>query len=295
MKPCIRYLAAVLLGTFLLPAQARWGDDSYDPAPAIADLDRDAQFDSFGLLSLLVSSTNGAVTAQQNFESGFAGGQALGDWIALGTTRMRIGFGASLDHINWQSRIGQVDPASSSYGLSHPHGTYGNAPGLTGDPRNYIADHYFLTADTAAGSATPAYLVVQFEQPVSSFALSMIDYANGTGGSSEFSLWNGSVAGEAVQLDGSAIHTAVWSVTGEQPDGSIDYFFGGGPFSSELPHLRQTFGLAVLRMDRPDASVGFDNFIAGVAPVPEPASYALMAAGLLMVGMGARRGRPQSL
>ena len=123
MRSFVRFLLVVCLSTFLIPAHAYWGDESYDPNPSLYDLDKDGQFDSFGLLTAVVLAGNKLTSNHENFESGFTTGQQLSNWVGLGITQVRFGFGSSLDQIQWQSRIGQVDPNSSQFGLNHPHGT----------------------------------------------------------------------------------------------------------------------------------------------------------------------------
>ena len=129
-------LLVAFLSTFLIPAHAYWGDESYDPNPSLFDLDKNAQFDAVGLLTAAVLAGNKLTVIKENFESGFTNRQKLSNWVGLGSTQARFGFGNSLDQIQLQSRIGQVDPNSSQFGLTHPHGTYGNAPGVLDNPRN---------------------------------------------------------------------------------------------------------------------------------------------------------------
>jgi hypothetical protein len=129
-----RVLSLVAVAAFLPSAHAAWGDVSYDPNPATIDEDQAALFDAFGLLTHVVSLSRGGTSARQDFESGFVDAQVLTDWVKLGDNRVRFGFGDSLQQIDWRSRIGQIDPGATAVGLFHPHGTYGNAADVAGDP-----------------------------------------------------------------------------------------------------------------------------------------------------------------
>lgn len=72
-------------------------------------------------------------------------------------------------------------------------------------------------------------------------------------------------------------------------DGSFDYLVAGGVVDPGLPYGRPGFNFVVLALDTTDATVGFDNFVAGIAPVPEPGIATLMGLGLLTLMVGARR------
>ena len=63
-------------------------------------------------------------------------------------------------------------------------------------------------------------------------------------------------------------------------DGAFEYWIGQGPFSQSGTHSRPDFNNAVLRLDTPDGSGGFDNLIIGGHDVPKPAVWSLLAAGL---------------
>jgi hypothetical protein len=280
-------LAATL---FTLPAYGAWGDVSYDPNPTLIDLDEAARYDAVGLLTTALSSSGARVRREtQKFESGFAAGQVLNDWVGIGGNQVRFGFGSSLGSVDWRARIGQIDPLAG-YGLTHPHGTYGNAPGVLGDPRNYIADHYFLTSDTAVGTPVPQYFVMQFESPINFLALTLLDYANQIGGLAHLDLYLGddlATASTVPIFRGSPDRT----VGADTLDGAIDYFVARGPYvgSSFPPRSLAPFNIAVLRLDTPDATVGFDNiFVART--VPEPGSIALLLGGLGLLA-ASRAGR----
>lgn len=272
------------------PAYGAWGDVSYDPNPTLIDLDEAARYDAVGLLTTALSSGGPRVRREtQNFESGFAAGQVLNDWVGIGGNQVRFGFGSSLGSMDWRARIGQIDPLAG-YGLTHPHGTYGNAPGVLGDPRNYIADHYFLTSDTAVGAPVPRYFVMQFESPINFLALTLLDYANQVGGLAHIDLYLGDdlATASTVPIFGNSPDRTVGADT---LDGAIDYFVASGPFVGSFPRplSRAPFNIAVLRLDTPDATVGFDNIFAA-RNIPEPGSIALLLGGLGLLA-ASRAGR----
>ncbi len=70
-------LLVAFLSTFLIPAHAYWGDESYDPNPSLFDLDKNAQFDAVGLLTAAVLAGNKLTVIKENFESGFTNRQKL--------------------------------------------------------------------------------------------------------------------------------------------------------------------------------------------------------------------------
>lgn len=284
------FLLLACLGTFLNPAHAAWGDESYDPNPSLFDLDKDAQFDSVALLTAAVLAGNGLTGNHLNFESGFTNGQQLGNWLGLDSTQVRFGFGSDLDQIQWQSRIGQIDPTSRQFGLTHPHGTYGNAPGILDNPRNYVVDHYFLTDDSQSAASSPRYFAIQFTTPVSFIEFAVINYAGATGGAAALTLWSGDTLSSAIQVEN--VNQAVTIPPGT-PGGDIRYFVGNGPAAIARPDTRPTFNFAVLSLDTTSSQVGFDNFTVGMAPVPEPEGYAMMLAGVGLLGLVARRARPR--
>ena len=263
---------------FTLPAYGAWGDVSYDPSPSLIDLDEAARFDAVGFLTYALTSGPGMRRATQNVESGFTTGQVLNDWVGIGGNQVRFGFGSSPGSVDWRARIGQIDPLAG-YGLTHPHGTYGNAPGVLGDPRNYIADHFFLTSDTAVGEPVPQYFVMQFESPINFLALAILDYANQVGGLAHLDLFLGDdlATASAVPIVGNSPNRTVGADT---PDGAIDYFIARGPYVGGPPDWPLApFNIAVLRLDTPDATVGFD-YIFTASSVPEPGSVALLLGGL---------------
>lgn len=262
-------------------ANAAWGDVGYDVNPALIDLDKSAQFDAFGLLTGLSAAAGGARPARQDFEQGFAAAQILSDWVALGDGRVRFGFGDSLSSIAWRSRVAQIDPNATHYGLAHPHATYGNVAGVDNQPRNYVADHYFLTAD---GTGVPQYFVMQFEQPVVFVGLSMIDFGNGVGGSSELTMLTGSDLATAVALPpGNNVGTRR-SIPAGEIDGSFDYFVAHGASSPQFPHQRPSFDFVVLRFDTIDPAFGFDNLIVARQALPASGSLPLLLSGLGLLG-----------
>ena len=283
MNNILRCSLAIILGAFMLPTHAAVGDVSYDPDPAIRDLDIDAQFDTLAILSHAVLSGGTLTRAQQNFESGFSSGQVLNSWVTLGGTRMRFGFGESLDQIQWQSVVGQIDPGSSTYGLNHPMGTYGNAPGVNNDPRNYVADHYFLSSGKTTGST---YFVVETEQPVSFIGFTMSDYASGVGGTFKIRLLSGNSLVDALDIPN--VRNTEGTVDAGVADGSFRGVIGSSPLLDQSNH-RSPFNFVALRLDTPDATVGFDNFIVGIAPVPEPDAWAMLITGLSLLGLAGRR------
>ncbi|HNK04783.1 MAG TPA: PEP-CTERM sorting domain-containing protein [Accumulibacter sp.] len=130
----------------------------------------------------------------------------------------------------------------------------------TSVPQATVADHSFLTSDTPSGAAVSRYFAIQFESPISFFILTMIGYANGVGGVGPM-------------------------------DGDFEYSIGKGPFSQSEPRSRPDFNIAVLRLDTPDSSVGFDNLIIGGHDVPEPAAWSLLAAGLGLLSFSLAKGR----
>ncbi len=272
-----RVLCLAAVAAFLPSAHAAWGDVSYDPSPAKIDEDKAAQFDSFGLLLAAVVGSSGGPWpwARQDFESGFTGGQVLTDWVRLGDNRVRFGFGDSLAHIDWRGRIGQIDPGATGFGLTHPHGTYGNAAGVTGDPRNYIADHYFLTADSVAGAAKP-YFVMQFERPVVFVGLSVSDYT-GVGGSSRFDVLAGDDLASATALPEYDHRPDITWPPDVLEDGAFLHLVGSG--RRIVRNFRPSFNFAVLRLDPADATVGFDNVFV-INAVPQPSVLTLLLAGL---------------
>ena len=287
-------ISAVLLALCLntAPAVAAWGDTSYDPSPAVIDEDKAAQFDAFGLLAQVSGSAYGSSVHKQNFESGFAAGQHIDDWVTLGSTRMRFGAGSSLQSIQWQAAIGGIDPHASDFGLTHPRGTYGNAPGVLGQPRNYVADLHFLNF---APSAVPTYIVMQFEQPVSSLGFTMIDYAAGTGGNANISLWNGSTIDSLTALPLSNGRNGDQGLGPDEIDGDFRYWVAIGSYQTPLANQRPSFNFAILRLDAQDSSVGLDNFIVGISPVPEANACSMMVGGMMLLGLALRRRTRHSL
>ena len=274
----VLFLAAV--AAFFPSAHAAWGDVSYDPNPAKIDEDQAAQFDAIALLAQAIAVSLDRTWVRQDFESGFTSGQVLTDWVRLGDNRVRFGFGDSLARIDWRSRIGQIDTGATEFGLFHPHGTYGNAAGVVGDPRNAIADHYFLTADAVLGAAQP-YFVMQFERPIVFLELSISDYTSGVGGSTRFDVLVGDDLASAVALPEYGHRPDLIWPPDLLIDGGFLHLIGMGKFDrspSASDHL-PSFNFAVLRLDPADATVGFDNLIV-VNAVPQPGVLALLLAGL---------------
>lgn len=282
MRKLSKSVLAFCLSFLAVPSYAAWGDNSYNQNPAMFDEDKNAQWDVIGFLTNTVINLSSRERATQNFETGFTVGQQLNTWIAFGSTRVRFGFGDTLGAVQWNSAIGGVDPNSTQFGLTHPHGTYGNAPGVTDSARNYVADLHFLTQATT--TPTPAYFVMQFERPISFIGFNIIDYAAGSGGGAALTLWNGNSLGNLTQLGGERNLTLPVG----QPDGDIQFFLGEGPTSYGYPNYT-TFNFAILHLDTPDSTIGFDNFTAAMTPVPEPATYSLLAMGLLSLGVCRRR------
>jgi hypothetical protein len=281
-KPLLFVLAACLCSVNL-PAQAAWGDDSYDPSPTKFDLDKDAQFDLVGIITSLIISGRRLSAGKQNFESGFSSGQVLNDWIPIGPVQARFGFGSSPDQVHWQSVIGQIDPSKDQFGVDHPHGTYGNAPGVADDPRNYVVDHKFLSA--GLGAPTPDYFVIEFKAPVSFVGFTLINTTAQTEVIAGLTLWRGDSLASAVQIDNIAGSKAI--PAGESA-GDFSFAIGIGKAGVDAPYLLPTFNFAVLHVNAPDTALGFDNFVAAV-PVPEPDSYAMLLAGLGLFGWLRRR------
>lgn len=288
MRSFVNWLLVACLGTFLIPAHAHWGDDSYDPNPSLFDLDNDAQFELFGLVTAVLLNVRELTDNKENFESGFTNGQQLSNWIELGSTQARFGFGSGLDQIQWQSSIGQVDPNSSQFGLTHPHGTYGNAPGVFDNPRNFVVDHYFLTGNSQSAPSEPSYFVIQFQKPVSFISFALLNYAGETGGTASLTLWSGDSLSTAIEINNGIGRKA--TIPAGTPSGDINYFIGNGKAAIDYPYTLPTFNFAVLSMDTSNTQVGFDNFTVGIAPVPEPERYAMLLAGLSLLGFVTRRG-----
>lgn len=277
MKLRSKLVLSVLMASGICPAYAAWGDVSYSPNMTKYDEEIVAQYDLFGLLSQVVLYP--LSSASQNFEAGFASGQTINDWVALGSTRVRFGFGETLNSVQWTSSIGTIDPTASDFGLSHPQGPYGNVEGVLDQPRNYVADLHYLTA--ASGSPSPGYFVMQFEEPVSFLSFAMIDYAS-PGATFSMTLWNGDNLGNLRQVAENGTFNEDRTVFDDRLEGSFDYLvsdaqrqFPGGP--------RSTFSYAIVKLDATDATVGFDNITVGIAPVPEPETYSLMGLGLVAI------------
>lgn len=264
-------ICLLCLSIFNPPAHAAPGDDSFDPNPDVSELNRDAQFDSFTLLSYVISTPN---RYSQNFESGFTPGQQLSSWFSLGGMQMRVGFGANINSISWTSRIGGIDASSNTYGLTHPHGTYGNAPGVLSPARNYVNDLNFLTYD---GASPPGYLVMQFNAPITFLSFGLTDYADGVGGNVDFSIWNGTDLQNLTQV----ANTTHRNVPEGTLAGDFQYFAS--------PSQASPFNFAILHFDTLDATLGLDNIHVGGAQIPEPESHALLLAGLALVATFARK------
>lgn len=283
----LRVSCLVAVAAFLPSAHAAWGDVSYDPSPAKTDENQAAMFDAFGILLAAVAGASGGPwpVARQDFENGFTGGQVLTDWVRLGDNRVRFGFGDSLARIDWRGRIGQIDPGATGFGLTHPHGTYGNVAGVTDDPRNYIADHYFLTADSVPGAAKP-YFVMQFERPIVFVGLSISDYT-GAGGSSRFDVLAGDDLASATALPEYGHRPDVAWPPDVLEDGGFLHLVGSG--RPVVRNFRPSFNFAVLRLDPADVTVGFDNVFV-INAVPQPSVLTLLLAGL--GALAATRRRP---
>ena len=288
MKPMIRCLLAGALCVILLPAEAKWGDVSYDPSPAKIDEDYDAKFDTFGFMSFIVAGNSGMAMIQQSFESGFVGRQVINDWVSIGSTRVRFGFGNSLDQIQWSALIGQVDTQTTTYGVNHPHGTYGNTTDVVNQPRNYIVDNFYLTNNPASGVTTPGYFVMQFEKPVTTVSFSMTDYAAASGEIQDLSLWNGQSFANA-QLVHNTNRPIAYSTSNEVSGGDVQFALGTSDYSDASQHTRTPFNLVAMRLNGNDSTIGFDNITASLAPVPEPETYGMMLAGLGMFVVLRRR------
>lgn len=276
------------LAALTATAHAAIGDDSFNPEPDIFALDKNAYFEGFTMLGQIVGNSStpaGLHKGNQDFESGFLAQQEINDWFAIGTNRMRAGFGSSLNGINWNSRIGSIDASATEYGLTHPHGTYGNAPGITAPARNYIADLQFLTHATASHASPPTLMVLQFETPVTFLSFSMIDYA---GGSLDFSLWQGSSLGNLTQVRNTG--RLNWDPSAEIPAGEFNYLLGGAPVNRQPDgsYQRESFNYAILQLGTEDVTIGFDNFY--VVTVTEPENYAMFLTGLgLFSALGRKR------
>ena len=282
-------ISAVLLALFLpiAPVHAAWTDTSYNPNPDPIDESEAVEFDSFGILAHMVNSTGGRTKHTQNFENGFTAGQRIDDWVRLGDTRVRFGAGSSLQSILWQADIGSIDPYASDFGLTHPHGTYGNAPGVLGQPRNYVADLHFLSF---ASSTAPTYIVMQFEQPVSWLGFSMIDYAAGTGGNANVSLWNGNSLDSLTALPLSNGRNGELIVGQDEIAGNSWHLgFNGALDPRAVDNRFPSFNFAILRLDAQDSGVGLDNFIVSISPVPEANACSMMVGGLMLLGLALRR------
>lgn len=262
----------------IAPAQAAVGDMSYDPNPSIYDEDVNAQFDAFSLLTHAVTLGHNLPTTRLNFENGFTSGQELVDWVPLGNVAVRFGFGETLAGIQWRSQIGQVDTDPGAVpGLTHPLGTYGNAPGVEGAPRNYVTDNFFLT--TPQGTPpSPGYFVIEFSQPIKFASFGIIDYATQTGGGYRMATWQSDTLTDGLAILG---EKQFQQVDPDAPAGSFRYLV--------TPWNASPFNHLVVQLDTPDATVGFDNFTFSMAPVPEPETSTLLLIGLAALYLVARR------
>lgn len=275
-------LLALSVVASVAPAYGAWGDVSYDTNTTIIDEDTSAQYEIFGTLqSVLLSSTlsGKSESAVQNFESGFTSGQTVNNWVSIGSNKVRFGFGNALNTIQWQGLIGGIDTSATTFGLTHPHGTYGNVAGVTDSPRNYVADLNFITSATTGGSH---YLVMQFDRPISFLSFAMLDYGT-VGDKFSFSLWNGEDLDTLVKFDQgtSGALNANRTVQDWRPDGGFDYIFGKGATWATPSVDAPTFNIAIVYLDSLDPTVGFDNFTVGMSSVPEPATLPLAGLGLL--------------
>ena len=283
MHPFRNTLLALPILALITPAYGAWGDISYDTDPTLVDADVSAAFDGVGLLLSAALAPSGLTRAAQDFESGFTSGQTVNNWVSIGSNRVRFGFGDTLSAIQWKGLIGGVDTDATTFGLAHPRGTYGNVAGITDNPRNYVADLNFITAAASGGSH---YFVVQLERPISFLSFTMLDYGT-VGNTYSFSLWNGENLDSLVKVDQGKQETfnANRTVLDWRPDGGFDYFVGKGPGLLNVP----TFNVAIIHLDLLDPTVGFDNFIIGTSPVPEPGSLPLAGLGLLGIATFLRR------
>ncbi len=151
---------------------------------------------------------------------------------------------------------------------------------MAGDPRNFIADHYFLTADSVPGEAKP-YFVMQFQRPIVFVALSVSDYTSGVGGTRRFDLLVGDDLASAVALPEYGHRREFTLPSEELIDGGFFHVVGSGKGdpSPSVSNRYPRFNFAVLRLDPADATVGFDNLMV-VNAVPQPGVLALLLAGL---------------
>ncbi len=278
-------LATAMLSVTL--AHAAVGDISYDPNPALVDVDKSAQFDAYSVLTSAVLAGHSLTPATQDFEHEYSSGQSLEGWQAIGSTHMRFAMGSppfSLQSTTW---IQPVDSNSSQFGLAHPQGTYGNVAGVLNDPRNYVADHYFLTGSTQTGADANNIFVVEFQSPVSFLGFTLLNYTSQAGGSAQLTLWSGDSLATAsqVQTAGSGV------IAADIAPGGLRYVVGNGPADYTLGHALPSFNFAVLNIGAPDAQIGFDNFTVGIAQVPELETYALLLAGLGCLATRVRRQR----
>lgn len=221
------------------------------------------------------------------------------DWDSLNIQLIDLSGGTNAPVLNWTSVYG------STYAYAYTENPYGSdgSSAYSYDINNPISSN----ATTALAQSSAVWDALAFTAS-SSAQEGIGNYYNYAGGSSYASVYF------TLTGNGIALITVDWSIEGQATDGSVSsagtnvYGYYYSLYSSGSAHSGYsasttdvgnfayggTFSMAVLNTD-PNGTSGWISASAYAysqspnAPVPEPETYALMLAGLGLVGFMARR------